>query len=260
MKILHALEEITDGEPRVFVLGFFDGCHLCHQAVFKEAAKLAEEKSAGIGVITFYPHPMSVLAPGIRVPLLQSEEEKAESFRKAGMDLAVFIRPTKEFLSETAESFLKSLADIPGIKGIVTGDNFSFGKGASGNVSSMKSYFEGSDVAVVTAPLVSEGGKALSSTTVRTLIEAGKVEEAAKLLGRNYTMSGDVVHGFHRGNDLLAGLSDSEPSHARCTRPSCRRRLCDEDKDRREMLSVRHKHRDESDLWQQRKNNRNLHH
>ena len=104
------------------------------------------------------------------------------------MDLAVFIRPTKEFLSETAESFLKNLADIPGIKGIVTGDNFSFGKGASGNVSSMKSYFEGSDVAVVTAPLVSE---------------AGKVEEAAKLLGRNYTMSGDVVHGFHRGNDLL---------------------------------------------------------
>ncbi len=91
MKILHALEEITDGEPRVFVLGFFDGCHLGHQAVFKEAAKLAEEKSAGIGVITFYPHPMSVLAPGIRVPLLQSEEEKAESFRKAGMDLAVFI-------------------------------------------------------------------------------------------------------------------------------------------------------------------------
>ena len=78
MKILHALEEITDGEPRVFVLGFFDGCHLGHQAVFKEAAKLAEEKSAGIGVITFYPHPMSVLAPGIRVPLLQSEEEKAE--------------------------------------------------------------------------------------------------------------------------------------------------------------------------------------
>ena len=53
MKILHALEEITDGEPRVFVLGFFDGCHLGHQAVFKEAAKLAEEKSAGIGVITF---------------------------------------------------------------------------------------------------------------------------------------------------------------------------------------------------------------
>lgn len=76
MKILHALEEITDGEPRVFVLGFFDGCHLGHQAVFKEAAKLAEEKSAGIGVITFYPHPMSVLAPGIRVPLLQSEEER----------------------------------------------------------------------------------------------------------------------------------------------------------------------------------------
>ena len=63
--------------------------------------------------------------------------------------------------------------------------------------------FEESDVAVVTAPLVSEGGKVLSSTTVRTLIEAGKVEEAAKLLGRNYTMSGDVVHGFHRGNDLL---------------------------------------------------------
>ena len=46
MKILHALEEIKDGEPRVFVLGFFDGCHLGHQAVFKEAAKLAEEKSA----------------------------------------------------------------------------------------------------------------------------------------------------------------------------------------------------------------------
>lgn len=77
MKILHALEEITDGEPRVFVLGF-DGCHLGHQAVFKEAAKLAEEKSAGIGVITFYPHPMSVLAPGIRV-LFSSQKRKRQS-------------------------------------------------------------------------------------------------------------------------------------------------------------------------------------
>ena len=64
MKILHALEEITDGEPRVFVLGFFDGCHLGHQAVFKEAAKLAEEKSAGIGVITFYPRPSSPVRRG----------------------------------------------------------------------------------------------------------------------------------------------------------------------------------------------------
>lgn len=57
MKILHALEEITDGEPRVFVLGFFDGCHLGHQAVFKEAAKLAEEKV-----------PESASLPSIRIP------------------------------------------------------------------------------------------------------------------------------------------------------------------------------------------------
>lgn len=203
MEIYHHLHEIPQDKKLVLAIGFFDGCHKGHQVVFEKVRKLAAEKGAISGVLTFYPHPMSVLAPHIRVPLLQSEEEKIISLTKAGMKMAIFIRPDKEFLSETAETFMRNLSSIGNLSGLVVGENFTFGRGAQGNSTGLLEFFKNSKVTVDIVKLVEGKGAPYSSTRIRESVLAGNMEEAARLLGRNYSMKGDVVHGFRRGHDVL---------------------------------------------------------
>lgn len=201
--LCHTLSDLPPGDRFVFGIGFFDGCHLGHQAVFAEVKRLAQEKKARPAIITFYPHPMTILAPDIHVPLLQSEEEKISSMEEAGMGPVVCIRPDREFLAMPAEDFLGNLSKVPGLCGLVTGENFTFGRGAQGNGKLMASYFKETDVTVRVLPLSSKEGMEISSTAIRKAIHEGRVKDAALLLGRPYAVTGDVVHGFQRGHDVL---------------------------------------------------------
>ena len=203
MIILHRFEELPSHQNYVFGIGFFDGCHVGHQAVFQEVKRLAKEKGALPCLITFFPHPMTLLAPAIHVSLLQSEMEKMEAMKQAGIELVLCIRPSHTFLSISAESFLQTLKTISGLKGIVTGANFTFGKGALGNSDLLTRYFQGTDVTVHILPLETKENHQISSTDIRKLILSGHMEEASALLGRNYTITGDVVHGFRRGHTVL---------------------------------------------------------
>lgn len=203
MEIYHHFNEIPQDKKLVLAIGFFDGCHRGHQVVFEKVRALACEKGAVPGVLTFFPHPMTILAPHIRVPLLQSEEEKIISLEEAGMEMALFIRPDKEFLSESAEAFLRNLSSLKHLAGLVVGENFTFGKGAQGNSAVMAEFFKDTKVTVDIVKLVEGKGAPYSSTRIREAILAGNMEEAARLLGRNYSMKGDVVHGFRRGHEVL---------------------------------------------------------
>lgn len=203
MQIYHSIKEIPSHDKVVLALGFFDGCHLGHQKVFEETEKLAEEKGALPGALTFYPHPLTVLSPDIHVPLLQSREEKLESLEQAGMKFVVLITPDMEFLKESPEDFMKELKGISGLSGLVCGENFTFGERAKGTPEVLKKYFEDSRVTVRIMGLLSGKGETFSSTAIRKAVEEGRMREAAGYLGRPYTTKGDVVHGFKRGSDIL---------------------------------------------------------
>lgn len=203
MNIVYHMEELPKEERYVLGMGFFDGCHTGHQEVFRRVRELAEKKQALPAILTFFPHPMTLLAPDIRVPLLESIEEKWEDMEKAGMAWVLCCRPDAEFLAQTAENFLQQLAKQPGLVGLVTGENFTFGKGALGNSSLLSDYFRDTQVTVDICPLQQEGAHPISSTEIRRLIQEGQIEEAGRLLGRYYRIRGDVVHGFRRGHDAL---------------------------------------------------------
>lgn len=202
MKITQ-LEEIKLNEPFVLAIGFFDGCHKGHQKVLEEAKKIAEQKNAKVGVLTFFPHPLSILFPDKIIPLLQSEEEKEEALKNLGIHEIIFLKPTKEFLSVSKEQFLEKLGEEKNLLGIVGGSNFTFGKNAKGTMKDMEIFFEGKNVTVKTISLETEKGNIISSTKIREFILQGEMEEAKELLGRYYTVYGDVVHGFQRGQDVL---------------------------------------------------------
>lgn len=204
MKLVRKLADLQDCGPVVLAVGFFDGFHRGHQAVLAEARRMAEAAGALAGAVTFSPHPAAVLFPDRPVELLQTEEEKERMLAALGMDVAVIIRPTAAFLAESAEEFLRSLREIRGLRGVVCGENFTFGAGAAGTPDAMKRYFAGTDVAVFTVPLAVSGaigGRVVSSTEIRRLVRDGDMRRAAALLGRRYSLSGGVARGFRRGTN-----------------------------------------------------------
>lgn len=205
MRIVHTLKDIPQGRW-VLGMGFFDGFHRGHQEIAAAVLALAREKKAQPGVLTFSPHPASVLYPDTVIELLQTEAEKEQYLAGAGMALSVILRPTRELLAKSAADFLSELSGIAGLSGIVCGENFTFGKGAEGTPAMMETFFQHTGIAVKTLPLMRSSdieGRVISSTEIRRLLRKGDVTVASRLLGRIYSLSGDVVHGFRRGTEAI---------------------------------------------------------
>lgn len=201
MRILRHMEDLPDAGPLVLGMGFFDGFHRGHQAVLAEVRRQADEAGALAGVLTFFPHPAALLFPQRTVELLQTEEEKEAMMAAMGMDIALIIRPTAAFLAEGPEDFLHSLGRCPNLRGLVCGENFTYGAGAAGRPEDMARHFAATGTAVTIVPLLSMDGRVISSTAIRRLVQSGDMRGAAECLGRYYSLSGGVAEGFKRGTN-----------------------------------------------------------
>ncbi|MGP1542561.1 MAG: bifunctional riboflavin kinase/FAD synthetase [Dialister pneumosintes] len=205
MKLYPSLEVAPKREPVVVALGFFDGLHIGHQRVIEEAKNIAREVSAKVCVITFYPHPRTVLMPSEHIYLLGNREEKIELLQNLKVDFGVLLTPTVSFLQMSPDSFLRLLDKNLELVGIVSGENFTFGREASGTVKNIKEYFKNRKIKISTIPLTSSAainGDIISSTIIRKLLLQGQVKNANKLLGHAYSLRGKVVHGIRRGHDI----------------------------------------------------------
>ncbi len=206
MKTVHTFAALSDEAPVVFAIGFFDGFHLGHRQILTAAADLAKTKNAALGVITFFPHPATILFPERIFNVLETEAGKARLMEALGVDLVVSLPVTRAFLAESPETFLAELAAVPTLAGLVCGENFTFGQNAVGTPVMLSEYFAKRNVPVRVLPLLTSeaiGGRIVSSTEIRALLRKGDVRTAAALLGRPYRLSGDVAQGFRRGSDLL---------------------------------------------------------
>jgi len=154
-------------------------------------------------VITFDPHPVRVLAPHVELRFLTNPDEKLERFMAAGVDEVVFLEFTPELAAMTPDEF----ADVVlhrrlGVAELFVGEHFAFGKGRTGRIADLERLGAALGFAVHPLhPVVLSGG-VVSSTRIRTLIQAGNMEEAAVLLGRAYGLTGTVVSGMQQGQAL----------------------------------------------------------
>lgn len=203
MKIIQEINQLPKESNLVLAMGFFDGVHRGHQDVLQRAKDLAQKKSAEPVVLTFDPHPLTLLAPHREISLLTSTEEKEKLLAEAGFSTLLRIRPTMEFLNEEAETFLCTLIAVPNLVGLVTGENFTFGKGAKGNTHLLRDYFQGTKVTVDILPLRRQNGIVISSTYIREKIMEGDVKTAGELLTRPFSTEGKIIHGHQRGGALL---------------------------------------------------------
>lgn len=194
-------KQASKAQKIVLAIGYFDGVHLGHQAVIKEAVMLAKELDAVPAVMTFHPHPREVLGQAGVNRYLTPLPAKLDQFAKLGVQRTYVIKFDLDFASLKKEDFVEKVLHPLGVKGIVTGFNFTFGRCAAGKASDLPLLARGRFVTRIVEPILS-GEIAASSTRLRQALDAGDVEVACRILGRPYELKGKVVTGDQRGRKI----------------------------------------------------------
>ena len=187
----------------IVALGNFDGFHLGHQAVAGEAIAWAKAEGRPAIIATFDPHPVRFFKPDADPFRLTTLDQRQELFTAAGADAMLVFAFDAELAATTAENFMaKLLVERLGVAGIVTGEDFTFGKGRSGNVELLKTRGAELGLAARAVGPVSEGGEVVSSSRIRTALKAGDCEAATRLLTRPFAIRGVVQHGDKVGRTI----------------------------------------------------------
>lgn len=206
MQIFHGFSGLPDtARGAVAALGNFDGVHLGHQAVMAEAAALARRLGAPAAAAVFSPHPRRVFQPDGEPFALMSEAQRVRALGGAGAQLVHHIPFDRALAAMTPERFVAEVLDDGlGLKGVVTGADFCFGKDRAGNAQVLKTLGAARGMTVAIADPVGAGVAAgkISSSDVRQALRDGDPERAAALLGRPFAIEGEVVEGDRRGRTL----------------------------------------------------------
>ncbi len=197
----------------VVTVGTFDGVHLGHRAIIRRLKNAAYERGARSVVLTFDPHPRSVVGPKREQPdLLTSVEERVALFEQLGVDLMVVIPFTLEFSRQSAEDFVRTwLVKAVGVRHMVVGHDHHFGRGRQGSVEELEALGLTYGFSIEQVPAVILDGMVVSSSEIRTALNAGDVERAHALLGYRYRMAGTVVRGDRRGATLGYPTANLQP-------------------------------------------------
>ncbi|MGD0722006.1 MAG: bifunctional riboflavin kinase/FAD synthetase [Roseiarcus sp.] len=204
-------------ERAVFAIGNFDGAHLGHRAVLGRTRRLADELGAPAAVLTFEPHPADFFAGKPVVFRLSPSAARGRAFAEFGLDGAVVLTFDARLASLSAEDFVRGvLVERLGVQAVVIGWDFHFGKGRAGSPAFLGQAGArwGFRVDVVDQ-VAASASEAISSTTIRRALEAGDVEAAARLLGRDYAVAGVVIPGRRLGRTLATPTANIalEPSN-----------------------------------------------
>ena len=187
----------------IVALGNFDGFHLGHQAVVGRAVQRAFHERRPAIVATFDPHPVSYFKPDAPPFRLTSLDQRERLFAHAGADAMLVFEFNEKLRETSAEEFVSwLLAGKIGAAGVVTGDDFSFGKGRSGNVETLKTLGGYSGIISETVAPVLVDGERVSSGRIREALVAGDIGHATHLLSRDFAVEGVVQRGDQRGREL----------------------------------------------------------
>ena len=191
---------LRNGRGSVIAIGNFDGIHLGHQKVLEYCIGLAKETGAVATALTFEPPPLKVLRPEAAPLRISTNQQRMEWFAALGMDAAVVLPFTMELSQVTAEDFVDDiLVRQLQVKAVVVGQDFRFGHKQAGNVKLLRELGMRDGFEVVIHAPVKVRGEIVSSTLVRKLIAEGGVAHAARLLGRAFVLTGEVVPGTGTG-------------------------------------------------------------
>ena len=203
--------------PTALAIGNFDGMHLGHQALLKKLVATAHLMRMTSAVMTFEPHPREFFAPESAPARLCSMREKLEHLADAGVEVAYVLRFDSRFAKVSADTFMHDiLRKALNAQAILVGEDFRFGAKRAGTTTDfIEAGFNLISLPSVTMLNQEQVAERVSSTRVRAALAAGHLDEAAKLLGRPYSISGKVVHGAKRGRQLGFPTANIHMRHER---------------------------------------------
>jgi riboflavin kinase/FMN adenylyltransferase len=186
----------------VLTIGTYDGVHRGHQLLLSQIVRRAHETGRLSGVLSFHPHPRSVLYPDANVPYLSTPEERAAIMERLGLDLLVLLPFTREFADTPAEPLMKMLVQHLRLRELWVGADFAMARNREGNVQRLAELGRALGYDLHAIEPLAEADRTISSTRIRALLADGRVDQAARMLGRYYSVSGPVIHGAARGRRL----------------------------------------------------------
>ena len=214
MNTLTAIANLADlSGPIAIAAGVFDGVHLGHRAVITSALEFASAQNGSAVVLTFDPHPTSVLRPGNASPLLTSTRHKLRILKTLGVQHALVIHFDKTFAATAPADFIQQLAAACPLRQICVGQDWAFGKGRAGNLALLtelgpKLGFHASGI-----PNVTVDGQPVSSTAIRAAVQRGDLPTAQGLLGREFSLFGTVIAGNKLGRTIGFPTANIRPEN-----------------------------------------------
>jgi len=204
MILVHSLDEVRRDPTTIVTVGTFDGIHLGHREIIREAVRQAHSLKARSAVVTFEPHPKQVVHSNRGpVALLTTLEEKLILLEREGVDLVCVLPFTHEFAQQSPREFYERVVvGRLGVRGVVVGTDHMFGRDRTGGTADLSTLGREFGFSLTTIPPLVVDEIRVSSTVIRKALAVGDVARASRFLGYPYSLSGLVVEGDRRGRTL----------------------------------------------------------
>jgi len=202
MRIEQELAVAAPQRDTLLTIGVFDGVHAGHRHLLETLKLRAADRSLLSGVVTFDPHPQSVLHPDNELPWLSDVEDRVRSIRELGIDLVVVLTFTKEVALLTAQQFMTMVKAHLGMRGIVVGPDFALGQGRAGSIDQLRELGRQLGFSVEAVAQYTANGEAVSSTLIRQALAEGNTRKVHTMMGRYFHVRGIVITSAKRGRKL----------------------------------------------------------
>jgi riboflavin kinase/FMN adenylyltransferase len=202
MQVISDLAEAKLNGPSLVTVGSYDGVHIGHQHLLGQMQNTANTLGYHTSVVTFHPQPKTVLAPHLQTRYLTTPADKIVLLDGLGLDVVAILPFTRETARTPAAEFVGKLVTNLQMRQLWVGPDFALGRNREGDIPRLREVGQEMDFEVHVAEPLVQGGKVVSSTRIRNLLMRGEVRQATVLLGRYFSVTGQVVRGAQRGRLL----------------------------------------------------------
>ncbi|HJO08786.1 MAG TPA: bifunctional riboflavin kinase/FAD synthetase [Verrucomicrobiota bacterium] len=204
MKLIHQSGDLSNDDRRVsLAIGMFDGVHIGHQQVLRQAIEDSNRNKGRSVAVTFDRHPTIITAPDRAPALLQTLSQRLRAIESLGVDATLLIEFDEEFSRKPGAEFVHELTDCFGTtQSICVGTNFTFGHQRDSSIELLDTLGRALGFQVQGLQAVSLGSQPVSSTRIRAAVREGHLDEARQMLGRSFAIEGIVIKGEGRGHEL----------------------------------------------------------
>jgi len=202
MEIEQELANISPQGETLLTIGVFDGVHAGHRYLLETLQQQAAEKNLLSGVVTFNPHPQSVLHPHNQLLWLSDPENRVKSLQKLGINLVAVLTFTPEVAQLSAQEFMSLVKKHLRMRSIMVGPDFTLGRGQEGNIHLLRALGHEMKFSVEVVPPYTINGEVVSSTLIRQALTQGDMEKVRRLMGHYFQIGGKVIASDRRGRTL----------------------------------------------------------